>query len=141
MKTAAVLFLAIAFQALGNVFLSLGMKAVKAAGSTGIVHLVLIALQAAGSPAIWLGTIFSITFFLLYSAALSWADLSFVLPATSFGYVLNIACGHYFLHESVHPARWAGSLVIVFGVLLVSRTGQSTTPGVEPALETAGGLR
>jgi drug/metabolite transporter (DMT)-like permease len=72
---------------------------------------------------LWLGTLLLIVFFVLYSAALSWADLSFVLPATAFGYVLNVAAGYYFLNESVSPARWAGSVVITLGVFLVSRSG------------------
>jgi len=76
-------------------------------------------------------------FFALYSAALSWADLSFVLPATAFGYVLNVWAGHYFLNESVSPARWVGAIVITLGVVMVSRSGVS---GQEKA-EMAGGGR
>ena len=56
-----------------------------------------------------------IVFFALYSAALSWADLSFVLPATAFGYVLNVAAGYYFLNETVSPIRWAGAVIITAG--------------------------
>jgi len=78
---------------------------------------------------VWLGTALLIVFFVLYSAALSWADLSFVLPATAFGYVLNVAAGHYFLNESVTPTRWAGSVVITLGVFLVSRSGVRSISG------------
>src|SRR5207253_7509610 len=125
-------------QAAGNVLLTRGMKAVAAMATnegSGLMNTIsqslTAALQAARSPEIWAGTVLLIVFFALYSAALSWADLSFVLPATAFGYVLNVAAGHYFLSESVSPARWAGSAIITLGVFLVSRSGVRTIPRAE----------
>jgi len=139
MKTAAVLTLAILSQAAGNVCLTKGMKAL-AAGDLGLADKILIGAQ---TPMLWAGTALLIVFFALYSAALSWVDLSFVLPATSFGYVLNVACGYYFLNEQVRPSRWVGALVITLGVVLVSRSGVRTVepPGREAAdaLGVAGG--
>ena len=124
MKTAAVLALAIISQAVGNVCLTKGMKALASASeASNWLSLIQTGLQ---SPMLWVGTIFLIGFFILFSAALSWADLSFVLPATSFGYVVNVACGHYILNESVSPKRWVGALVITLGVVLVSRSGSRT---------------
>jgi drug/metabolite transporter (DMT)-like permease len=128
MKTASVLIIAIVSQAIGNVYLTKAMKAVTTAGTDDLIST---ALRAAGNPTLWLGTALLIVFFALYSAALSWADLSFVLPATAFGYVLNVAAGHYFLNESVSPARWAGSAIITLGVFLVSRSGVQTIPRAE----------
>lgn len=129
MKTATVLIIAIVSQAIGNVYLTKAMKAVTTPGATD--DLVSMALRAAANPTLWLGTALLIVFFALYSAALSWADLSFVLPATAFGYVLNVAAGHYLLNESVSPARWAGSAIITLGVFLVSRSGVRTIPRAE----------
>src|SRR5512134_72523 len=115
MKTAAVLITAIVAQAFGDVFLTKGMKAMSSLEAAGgadvpaqVAHL---ALQALQSPMIWVGTLLLIVFFVLFSAALSWADLSFVLPATAFGYVLNVAAGNYFLGESVSASRWAGAAI------------------------------
>jgi len=121
MKTAVVLVVAIISQAVGNVFLTKAMKLITnpVVGGDDLLSTVARALT---NPTLWLGTALLIVFFVLYSAALSWADLSFVLPATAFGYVLNVAAGHYFLSESVTPARWAGSLIITLGVFLVSRS-------------------
>jgi drug/metabolite transporter (DMT)-like permease len=129
MKTATVLIVAIISQAIGNVYLTKAMKAVTSAGAGD--DLMSTVLRAAGNPTLWLGTALLIVFFALYSAALSWADLSFVLPATAFGYVLNVAAGHYFLNEAVSPARWAGSAIITLGVFLVSRSGVRTIPPAE----------
>ncbi|HKP12952.1 MAG TPA: EamA family transporter, partial [Blastocatellia bacterium] len=134
MKTASVLIIAIVAQAVGNVFLTRGMKAVAATAPPGggvtdtLSQSLHAALQAAQSPEVWAGTLLLIVYFALYSAALSWADLSFVLPATAFGYVLNVAAAHYFINEEVTKARWIGSLVITLGVVCVSRSGERTTP-------------
>ena len=143
MKTAAVLIIAIVAQAAGNVFLTRGMKAIAApatgSGLTGIAAQSLhAAVQVMQSPEVWVGTLLLIVFFALYSAALSWADLSFVLPATAFGYVLNVAAGHYFLDEKVTSVRWIGSLIITLGVVCVSRSGERTTPVHEAQRSAAG---
>ncbi len=132
MKTAVVLITAIVAQAFGDVCLTKGMKAITSletggAGFSGLLSQVShIALQAIQNPMVWVGTLLLIMFFALFSAALSWADLSFVLPATAFGYVLNVAAGNYFLGESVSNKRWAGAVIITLGVLFVSRSGQRT---------------
>ena len=52
-------------------------------------------------------------------ALLSWADLSYVLPVTSLGYVASALIGRFFLNEQITPARWAGTLLIVAGTVLV----------------------
>ncbi len=80
-------------------------------------------LRALESPMLWLGTALLVVFFLLYSSSLSWADLSFVLPATSFGYIVNVAFARHFLGEPVSWLKWAGTVLIACGVLLVSKTG------------------
>lgn len=133
MKTAVVLVVAIVSQAVGNVFLTRAMKLITnpVVGGDDLLSTI---LRAITNPTLWLGTALLIVFFVLYSAALSWADLSFVLPATAFGYVLNVAAGHYFLSESVTPARWAGSLIITLGVFLVSRSGVRTIDTPEELL-------
>src|SRR5205085_12536767 len=145
MKTAAVLIIAIVAQAAGNVLLTRGMKAVAAMATnegSGLMNTIsqslTAALQAARSPEIWAGTVLLIVFFALYSAALSWADLSFVLPATAFGYVLNVAAVHYFLDDEVTKARWVGSLIITLGVVCVSRSRERTT-AVKPMQQVAAG--
>jgi uncharacterized membrane protein len=122
MKTAVVLLLAMLAQAGGDVYLSRGMRLIAAANGLEENYIVGLIAQGLTNPVIWLGIGLLGVFFVLYAAALSWADLSFVLPATAFGYVLNVACGHYFLHEAVTPARWLGALCICLGVVCVSRS-------------------
>jgi uncharacterized membrane protein len=127
MKTVVVLIVAILAQATGNMYLSKGMKHLVLSTTAGGHPLVEIALGALSSPMICLGTLLLIVFFLLFTAALSWEDLSFVLPATSFGYVLNVAFAYYFLNETVSLSRWVGTVLIAIGVLLVAGSGTRTT--------------
>jgi uncharacterized membrane protein len=65
---------------------------------------------------------------------LSWADLSYVLPVTSIGYVLVALVSKAFLHEQIDAKRWAGIVLIVAGVALVTAaTPPQTGPGAEHA--------
>ena len=75
------------------------------------------------TPTIWIGTALLILFFALFAAALSWADLSLVLPATAFGYILNVALANQYLNEPVSQVRWAGTVLIFIGVVMVSSSG------------------
>ena len=61
-----------------------------------------------------------------YMTALSWADLTFVQPATAFGNVVTALIGRLWLHESITPMRWAGIACIVIGVGFVAN-GPSRT--------------
>ncbi len=65
-------------------------------------------------------------------ALLSWSDLSYVVPVTSVGYVLNALAGHLILHEPLSTTRWAAILLIMTGVMLVTRTPRRTVPGARP---------
>ncbi len=62
------------------------------------------------------GILLLLAFFATYMTALSWADLTYVLPATSFGYVLLALVARFVLHEHVSPLRWLGIALITGGV-------------------------
>jgi len=117
-KTILVLIPATFAQAAGNVLLSMRMKEI---GSSSWLSLI---PRAAESPALWFGTGLLIVSFVLFATALSWADLSFVVPAISAEVVLNVVFADYFLHEAVSLTRWTGVLLISIGVVLVLRSGR-----------------
>lgn len=121
-KTLAVLFSSVLAQATGNVLLSLGMK--QLSGHHGLNLL----LRALESPAVWSGTALLLLSFLLFAAALSWSDLSFLLPIISVEVVVNVAFADWFLGEPVSPWRWMGVLLISTGVVLVLRSGGRPAP-------------
>jgi uncharacterized membrane protein len=122
MKTYAVLALAVLAQASGNVFLSKGMKYIVSFDKIESAGLISVPLQAAGNPMIWIGVALSITFYILFATALSWSDLSLVLPIISAEVVVNVAFAEYFLGEPVSAVRWTGTFLIASGVILVLRS-------------------
>lgn len=136
MRTILVLFIAICAQTLGDVFLTRGMRSVGEVNTLDVAELFQIGLQVFTTPYIWLGILILSIFFGLYLIALSWADLSYVLPVTAFGYVLNAFMSWQMLGERVSFVRWLGTVIICVGVAVVSRTEQRTTRpagGGEPA--------
>jgi drug/metabolite transporter (DMT)-like permease len=127
MKTLAVLFIAICAQVLGDVCLTKGMKSIGEINTLNPAALFQLGVQVFTTPYIWLGIATLTVFYLLYLVALSWADLSFVVPATAFGYLLNALMAKLLLHEPVSPLRWLGTAIICLGVAIVSTTEQKTT--------------
>jgi drug/metabolite transporter (DMT)-like permease len=71
-------------------------------------------------PLVWMAIGFMLTFLVLWMVALSWSDLTFVMPLTALTYVLNAVLVGPALGEEVSPLRWLGTLLIALGVALVS---------------------
>lgn len=103
----------------GETLLSAGMKQVGRGGHEGFGFV----LAALSNTHVLTGTILMMTYFALYSLALSWADISFVLPLTAMSYLFVATLARLFLHEPVNPTRWIGAGVITLGVLIVARGG------------------
>lgn len=95
-------------------------------------------LQAIFTPWVALGICLLILWLLSRMAFLSWADLTYVMPVTSLGYVANALMGHYFLAEHITPARWAGTLLIVGGTVLVGLSARHEQPLPAPREVAAG---
>jgi uncharacterized membrane protein len=102
----------------GNFSLSCGMRQVGRLVSFSPLAY----MRAVFNPWVALGISLLILWLFSHMALLSWADLSYVLPVTSIGYVLSALAGRLFLHEEITRWRWAGILLIVAGVALVART-------------------
>jgi drug/metabolite transporter (DMT)-like permease len=88
-------------------------------------------IQAVFHPWIAAGIAMLICFFACYLTALSWADLTFVLPTTAFGYVIIALLGRFWLQEQISPYRWAGIILITLGVGFVAQ-GPSLTEKAAP---------
>ena len=117
---AAVIF----FAATGDVSLARGMRDFGAVTSANVQHVFTVLLN----PWIVLGILMLIGFFASYLSALSFADLTYVLPATSLSYILMVLLAKFFLHEHVSLWRWLGVALIVAGVGFVAG-GPEATPG------------
>ena len=106
----------------GDTLLSRGMSQV---GTVDFQHLGLL-WHALFNPYVDAGIVLLIGFFSSYMTALSWADLTFVMPATAFGYVVVALLSKFWLHEQLSLYRWAGILLIVCAVGFVAN-GPSLT--------------
>ena len=93
-------------------------------------------IAAVFAPWIGIGIALLIAFFASYLTALSWADLTFVLPATAFGNVFVALLARFWLREPISLERWAGIALITVGVGFVaqgpSRTERPEAPVNEP---------
>ena len=126
-KTQALVLLLVVFSSAGNILLSRGMKQIGAVSlaspgaiATAFVHTVM-------SGMIWLGIACLLLFFVCYMLVLSWADYSYVQPASAVGYAIVALLGYLVLGEVVTATRWAGVALICLGVGLVGRTPPRTT--------------
>jgi uncharacterized membrane protein len=122
-KTRLFTAIVVCSNALGNLFLTRGMKAFPGNLSFSPAEYV----SAIFSPWVAAGIALLIVWLLSRMALFGWADLSYVLPVTSVGYVLSALMGRYFLGEQVSLRRWAGTLLIVGGTVLVGRTTVRTS--------------
>ena len=126
------------FAPVGDSLLSHGMKQV---GNISLhnIHSLFFAMTN-----VWvaLGIVMLLGFFASYMTALSWADLTYVLPASSLGYVLLALIAKFLLHEQVSLTRWLGIALVSAGVGFVT-TGPELTrrpprrklPAEHPAAE------
>ncbi len=109
---AAVVFTA----SFGDALLSRGMTQI---GPVDLHHLLLL-FHALSNLNVVLGIVLLIGFFASYMSALSWADLTFVMPATAFGNVVIALLSRFFLHEHLSLSRWIGILLITSAVGFVA---------------------
>jgi drug/metabolite transporter (DMT)-like permease len=111
----------------GDTLLSRGMAQV---GAVDMHHLGLL-WRALFNPFVDAGIVLLIGFFASYMTALSWADLTFVMPATAFGYVVVALLSRFWLHEHLSAYRWAGIVLIVCAVGFVANGPARTGDGTE----------
>jgi len=126
-KTVPLILISIVLGPLGNVLLGKGMREVGHVQLGGIGDLLPVAFRVFSSPTLWLGIACLLGFFLVHMLLLTWADYSYVQPATALSYATVAVLSYFLLGEFVSPLRWAGIALICFGVLVVGRTAPNTT--------------
>ena len=122
LKTRILTIIVVLTQVAGDYFLSYGLRR----GGSLVGRPPMDFILALTNPWVTLGVGLLILWLFSHMVLLSWADLSYVLPVTSVGYVLVALTGRFVLHETVSWMRWCGVIVIVAGVMLVSQTAPST---------------
>src|SRR3989442_9818126 len=127
LKTYILILFLVLFAPIGNVLLSKGMKGIGSANNWELGDLLHILVSVLSLGYIWLGIACLLAFFVAYMLALTWADYSYVQPASSFSYAVVAMLGYFLLGEAVPPLRWMGIFVICVGVFIVGHTHPRTT--------------
>jgi ceramide glucosyltransferase len=118
MRTALILTFVVVTGTGGEICLTHAMKLL------GEVHdfrpraIVTFVLRAVRVSWLWLGVLLMTASFFSFLAMLSWFPVSFVIPATSLAYVAGAFGAKIFLGERLNATRWAGILLICFGVAM-----------------------
>ena len=99
LKTSVLVALLIVLNSAGNFFFGLGMKRIGAlqGWSMAALHSAFVAVFS--SVWIWLGIVSMLLFLAALMLVLSWADFSYVLPATAAMYAVVPLLGHFVLGE------------------------------------------
>jgi drug/metabolite transporter (DMT)-like permease len=126
LKTYFLILVMIIAGPLGNVLLGKGMKQAGELSLWPPSHLLYTGLTVFTSGTIWVGIASLLCFFVAYMLALSWADYSYVQPASSLAYAVVALLGYWLLGERVSPLRWIGIALISLGVFVVGRTNPRT---------------
>jgi len=104
----------------GDVLATMGMKRNGEVDDLRPRHMLHLAWHILRNPHVMAGMgCLAVTFFALLGL-LSIANVSFAVPATSLGYLLEILLAKYVLKEEVHWRRWAGAALVAGGVLMIS---------------------
>lgn len=119
MVTILVVLVIVLTNAAGDLYLTRGMKQVGEIDSFRPGELIRIVKQVLTCRDFLLGILFLALSFFSFLAILSWADMSFVVPATSLVYVVTLVGARFLLKERVDGLRWAGTLLVCAGVALI----------------------
>ena len=127
MKTFIVVAFAALSAAVGETLLSYAMKKTGQMDVANPSHWTNLISLVVRNPYIFTGVVFLAVYFFLYLIALSWADLSFVLPLTAVSYIFAAMLAKFFLGEEVSWLRWMGTIIITIGILFVALDGKPRT--------------
>jgi drug/metabolite transporter (DMT)-like permease len=122
LKTLIVMMFAITAGAVGDIFLTQGMRSTGDISAMGFRQILDTVLKALTNWRLILGTAMQAVYFGLWLAVLSWEDLSVALPLQALSYVVVAFLAQWYLGENVTPMRWGGICLICAGVALVTRS-------------------
>ncbi len=106
--------------AMGEVFSTQAMKHAGEIHTLHIGRLLRILATVFRHPRFALSLLLMAVSFFTYLVLLARTDLSFAVPATALGYVVESLVARSMLGEQLNGRRWAGILVVCAGVALVS---------------------
>lgn len=121
-RTNVLVLLIITLSSFGNTFLRVGMSQARSPSHWTMHALLSFFGRAFDSADVWFGIILLALFAISQMLVLSFADYSYILPASATSYVIVALLGHFMLGEQVPLKRWAGIALICAGAVVVGRT-------------------
>ncbi|HTU33217.1 MAG TPA: EamA family transporter [Candidatus Acidoferrum sp.] len=126
LKTYTLISLLVVFGPFGDLLMGKGMRGIGVPTSISLVETAHYVSLVLASGLVWWGTLCMIGFFICYISVLSWADYSYVQPATALTYGVVALLGKYILGEKISLLHWMGILVVCVGVGFISYTSPAT---------------
>ncbi len=126
LKVIIAMTIAAATAAVGQICVRQGMQQVGSLENYAPAALTGYVGQALINPYVIVGTALNAVFYFLFLAALSWADVTVVLPMTALEFGMAALLAVVVLHEAVPTLRWAGIALVILGVMLITLAGQES---------------
>ncbi len=104
----------------GDLLLALGMKKIGKIENLHFKSTVKLVIKIITNPMIISGITCQGIAFFCFITVLTWADISFVRPATALTYVMSMFGAKYFLKEKIQERKLIGIILIGLGVLVHS---------------------
>lgn len=104
----------------GDLFNAKGMKQIGAVKLAPLPQMLELGRKIITNPWIIQGIICQTIAFLSFVSALSWADISFVRPATALTYVISLLGARFVLKERIELVRLVGIIVVGIGISIIA---------------------
>lgn len=118
--TALVILIIVLSTSAGEVLIAKGMREVGEISTLRFLELVKIGWRILTNRYFFIGLVLMALSFFSFLAALSFADLSLVVPATAISFVIKTLGAKIFLKEKISRERLIGTVLVCLGVALIS---------------------
>ena len=137
-KLLVILLIALVFEAAGVVLLSQGLKQIGEVERISVSEVARLVRRGAANTHILLGVLLEAIFFGALLYLMSQADISYIWPLTSLGFVLTALAAKFLLGEEVSKLRWLGVCCIMLGAGLITWSEKVKTKPVPPPVAAPG---
>lgn len=120
-RSILLIIVAMLLGAAGQILLKMGMNLVGSLDAVNWARPLDFFVPVFSQPLVWLGLALYGLSSLLWLVVLSRFDLSYAYPMLASMYIVLPVLSRFLLNESIPPLRWLGMVIVLVGVVLVSR--------------------
>ena len=129
LATAAAILIIVFASSVGEVLIAKGMREVGEISTLRVPELIKIVWRILTNKFFFVGLLLMALSYFSFLAALSFTDLSLVVPATSISFAIKTLGAKLFLKEKISRERLIGTLLVCLGVALISLPETFFVPG------------